>query len=95
MNGEPTWWIYLLGCEDGRTYGGVTNDVKARYKAHVEGKGAKFTRSNPPICILGVKEFATRSEALKAEIELKKLDRDARLQWAKLNPPPAPTRILS
>lgn len=79
----PTrWWLYLLGCRDGRTYAGIALDVDARFEMHLAGKGARFTRSNPPLMILGARCFATRSEALKAEIALKKLDRAQRLQWA-------------
>jgi putative endonuclease len=79
---DPTWWLYLLACADGRTYAGITLDVEARFAMHAEGKGAKFTRSNPPVKVLGVESFATKSEALKAEIALKKLARPERLKWA-------------
>lgn len=78
----PLWWLYLLGCRDGRTYAGIALDVDARFELHLAGKGARFTRSNPPLMILGAQSFATKSEALKAEIALKKLDRSQRLQWA-------------
>ena len=78
----PLWWLYLLGCRDGRTYAGIALDVDARFELHLAGKGARFTRSNPPLTILGAQSFATKSEALKAEIALKKLDRSQRLQWA-------------
>jgi putative endonuclease len=76
------WWLYLLGCRDGRTYAGIALDVDARFATHLAGKGARFTRSNPPLMILGAQSFATKSEAMKAEIALKKLDRAHRLQWA-------------
>jgi putative endonuclease len=78
------WWVYLLVCRDGRTYAGIATDVAARFEAHSRGKGAKFTRSNPPVRVLGTQAFATKSEALKAEAALKKLDRAARLAWARL-----------
>ncbi len=78
------WWVYLLACRDGRTYAGIATDVAARFEAHSRGKGAKFTRSNPPVRVLGSESFATKSEAMKAEAALKKLDRPARLAWAKL-----------
>ena len=78
------WWVYLLACRDGRTYAGIATDVAARFEVHSRGKGAKFTRSNPPISVLGSQAFATKSEAMKAEAALKKLDRPARLAWAKL-----------
>lgn len=81
------WWLYLLVCRDGRTYAGIAIDVAARFAAHRSGKGAKFTRSNPPVRVLGAKAFASRSEALKAEAALKKLDRTGRLSWARECPP--------
>lgn len=76
------WWLYLLACRDGRTYTGIATDVAARFAAHSRGKGAKFTRSNRPVRILGTRAFASKSEALKAEAALKKLDRTAKLAWA-------------
>jgi putative endonuclease len=78
------WWLYLLLCRDGRTYAGIATDVAARFAAHSSGKGAKFTRSNPPVRVLGAQAFASRSEALKAELALKKLDRTAKFAWAQL-----------
>jgi putative endonuclease len=57
-------------------------DVAARFAAHASGKGARFTRSNPPLSILGAQRFATKSEALRAEAALKRLNRAARLEWA-------------
>ena len=77
------WWLYLLGCRDGRTYAGIATDVAARFAAHSRGKGAKFTRGNPPVRILGAQAFASKSAALKAEAALKKLDRTKRLAWAR------------
>lgn len=77
------WWLYLLACKDGRTYAGIAIDVDARFQLHLSGKGARFTRSNPPLEVLGVQSFATRSEALKAEAALKKLPRAERLAWAR------------
>ena len=76
------WWLYLLMCRDGRTYAGIATDVAARFAVHCSGKGAKFTRSNPPVRVLGARAFASKSEALKAEAALKKLDRPQRLVWA-------------
>ena len=77
------WWLYLLVCKDGRTYAGIALDVEARFQLHLSGKGARFTRSNPPVEVLGVQSFATKSEALKAEAALKKLPREERLVWAR------------
>jgi len=80
------WWLYLLLCRDGRTYAGIATDVAARFAAHSNGKGAKFTRANPPVSALGTQAFNTKSEALKAEAALKQLDRPGRLAWAQKFP---------
>ena len=76
------WWLYLLACEDGRTYAGIALDLNARFAAHVAGKGARFTRSNRPVKILGAQAFGSKSAALKAEYVLKQLDRPDKLAWA-------------
>src|SRR4030088_2202498 len=81
------WWLYLLVCRDGRTYAGIATDVAARFVAHSSGKGAKFTRSNLPVRVLGARAFASKSEALKAEAALKKLDRTEKLAWSRKWPP--------
>jgi putative endonuclease len=81
------WWLYLLECRDGRTYVGIATDVTARFAAHSSGTGAKFTRSNPPVRVLGVQPFASKSDALRAEAALKKLHRVQRLAWALRYPP--------
>ena len=70
-------------CRDGRTYAGIAINVVARFAAHSSGKGAKFTRSNPPVRVPGTQAFASKSEALKAEAALKKLDRTEKLAWAR------------
>jgi putative endonuclease len=80
---SKTWWVYLLACRGGRTYAGIAIDVNARFLLHRTGKGAKFTRANPPRKILGAQAFSSRSEALKAEYALKQLDRSAKLAWAR------------
>ena len=77
------WWVYLLACRGRRTYAGVAVDVAARFSLHRSGKGAKFTRANPPLRILGAQAFASQSEAQKAEYALKQLDRAKKLSWAR------------
>ena len=67
------WFVYLIECEDGSIYTGITVDVAARYAMHAKGKGARYTRAHPPARILGVMEFPDRSAASKAEYSLKQL----------------------
>ena len=71
---SPTpWIIYLLECANGKIYTGITTDLEARFRKHVSGKGAKFTRANPPARVLASKLCANRSEASKLEASIKRL----------------------
>lgn len=74
-----TWFIYLLECVDGSLYTGITVDVAARLVAHQTGKGARYTRSHPPRCLLASAPVGTRSAALKAELAIKRLPRNKKL----------------
>jgi len=66
------WFIYILLCKDGSYYTGSTNDVEKRFKDHLEGRGARYTKSHKPVKIIYREEFASKSVALKREAELKK-----------------------
>jgi len=76
------WFLYLIECQDGSIYTGITVDVAARYAAHASGKGARYTRSHPPRRLLAVVEHAGRSEAAKAEHAVKKLTASEKSRYA-------------
>jgi len=67
------WFVYLIECADHSIYTGITTDVASRYEAHVTGKGARYTRSHPPLNLLGAFEFPDRSSALKEEYRIKQM----------------------
>jgi len=63
--------LYILRCADGTLYTGITNDLEKRVKAHEAGKGSKYVRAHLPIKVVHTEEFATKSEAMKREYEIK------------------------
>ena len=67
------WYLYLIECRTGRLYTGITPDLGARFEAHCAGKGALFTRLNPPQRMLAAQPFEGRSAASRAEIQMKGL----------------------
>ncbi len=69
------WFLYLIECRNGALYAGITTDVEARYAKHASGKGAKYTRANPPQRLIGSIAFEDRSSASKAEYKIKQLPR--------------------
>ena len=79
--GKP-WFVYLIECCDGSIYTGITVDVAARYQAHENGTGAKYTRSHPPQRLMAVIEHPDRSSASKAEFAIKKLSASEKRQLA-------------
>ena len=76
-----TYFVYILLTENNTLYCGYTDDVEKRYQAHLDGKGARYTRANKPVKLLWQKEFETKSEALKEEYRIKhKLTREQKLE---------------
>ncbi len=73
-------YIYLLECSDGTLYCGWTNSLEARIVKHNSGKGAKYTRCRTPVKLIYWESFASKSEAMKREIAIKKLTREQKLK---------------
>jgi putative endonuclease len=82
MTPVKPWYLYLIECLDGSIYTGITVDVAARYAAHQSGKGARYTRSHPPRCLLGFERHADRSAAARAECRIKKLSAAEKRSYA-------------
>jgi len=79
------YYVYILLCRDGSYYTGSTNDVEKRFKDHLKGRGARYTKSHKPVKIIYEEKFNTKSEALKRETEIKKLSRNKKEALAQLN----------
>ena len=78
---KSAWLLYLLECENGSYYAGITTDLERRFAEHVFGIGARYTRANAPVRVLAVMAFADRSSASRAEAALKKLPRAEKLEY--------------
>ncbi|MFC4764867.1 GIY-YIG nuclease family protein [Dyella koreensis] len=79
-NDRP-WCLYLIECRDGSLYAGITNDLDARYEAHVAGRGARYTRSHPPLRLIGSRAYADRAAASRAEWEIKQLPKGKKIAY--------------
>jgi putative endonuclease len=75
------WCLYLIECRNGALYAGITNDLQARYAAHVQGRGARYTRANPPLRLIGSRPYADRSSATRAECAIRRLSREGKLRF--------------
>ena len=75
------WCLYLIECANGAWYAGITNRLQHRYEAHAAGRGARYTRANPPRRLVGWRAFADRSSASRAEASIKRLPRERKAAY--------------
>lgn len=73
------YFVYLLECEDGSIYTGITTDVARRFVEHQNGIGSNFTRAKKAKRLLYDEEHPDRSSALKREAEIKKWSREKKI----------------
>jgi len=76
-----TWYLYMVRCNKGQLYTGISTDVARRFAAHASGKGAKFLRGKGPLTLLFQKQVGSHSEALKLELQVKKMSKLAKERW--------------
>ncbi len=79
---SQSWSLYILECKDGSYYTGITNHVENRMEAHKSKKGSKYVASRLPFRLLYQEAVGSHSEALKREIEVKKMSRTKKLALA-------------
>ena len=78
--------LYIVACADGSLYTGIATDVARRVLEHngvkgpgVKGKGAKYTAARRPVRLVYQARYLTRSQALKAELRVKRLTKGQKL----------------
>lgn len=69
------WFVYLARCADGTLYTGIALDVAARIAAHDAGRGARYTRGRGPLALCAVRRCASKGDALRLELAVKRLPR--------------------
>ncbi len=68
------WYVYIVSCNDGTLYTGITTDIERRIGEHNSGKGAaRYTRSRRPVRLVYREAAGSRSEAAKREYRIKQL----------------------
>lgn len=78
---EKKFFVYMLRCSDNSLYTGYTVDsVEKRVQVHNDLEGAKYTRSRLPVKLVYYEEAESRSQALKRELQIKKLTKKEKEQ---------------
>jgi len=77
------WLVYIIECDDGSLYTGITNHLPKRWHAHCNGTGAKFFRSRRPKQVVWCEYSHDRSSASQREYQIKQLSRLQKLDLIK------------
>ena len=85
MNKDSSiWHVYMVRCNDGTLYTGITNDLEKRIEAHNSGKdGARYTRARRPVTLVYSEQVQSKSAAARLECQIKKLRRSKKEILAK------------
>jgi len=72
------WYLYMVRCQDGSLYTGISTAVERRFAQHQGNRdsGSKYLRSRGPLTLVFQKKLGTRSLALKVENKVKKLSKE-------------------
>jgi putative endonuclease len=79
MDDKP-WHLYIVKCNDGKLYTGISNNVEKRIAAHNKGHGCRFTKYRYPVVLKYQEHCGSKSVARCREIEIKKLTRQEKLK---------------
>ncbi len=72
---DKKFYTYIILTENNTLYCGYTDNPKDRYEKHKAGIAAKYTRANKPLKMVYLKEFDSKSEAMKEEYRIKQLSK--------------------
>ena len=73
-------FVYIVACSDGSFYTGWATNVEARVKVHNAGRGSVYCKQRRPVRLVYQEEVATRAEAQKRELAIKRMRRSTKLK---------------
>lgn len=83
MSGLNNWSVYIILCDDGSLYTGVSTDIDRRFREHsATPRGAKYFNGRKPLRVVYSEDGHTRSSAARREAAIKRLSRDSKQRLA-------------
>jgi putative endonuclease len=81
------WYLYLVRCQNGSLYTGISTDVARRFAQHQGegGAGSKYLKSREPLVLVFQKKLGSRSLALGVESKVKKLSKARKEELIRAN----------
>jgi putative endonuclease len=81
------WQVYIVRCADETLYTGIARDVNRRLDEHNHSAlAARYTRARRPVVLVYTEACASRSQALRREIAIKKLSRQDKQRLCQQSP---------
>jgi len=78
------WLVYIIQCNDGSLYTGVTTNLERRVAEHQgDTRGAKYFNGRNPERVVYTETGHTRSSACQREAAIKSLSRPQKLKLLK------------
>lgn len=79
------WYVYMLRCNDGSVYTGVSTDVARRLNEHRRGgaRSARYLRTRRPVEVIFTERVGERAAALSAEYAIKRLEKTQKEELAR------------
>jgi len=77
---DKPWGVYIVRCNDGSLYTGISNNVESRFHDHQSqgARCAKYLRGRAPLKLVFVSVIGSKSEASKVEWEIKHYTRQGK-----------------
>jgi putative endonuclease len=73
------WFVYMVRCADGSIYTGSTTDVARRIDEHNrKPTAAAYTRARRPVVLVYTEACPSRSAAVRRELEIKDMEKEAK-----------------
>lgn len=77
---QAEWVVYILRCDDGSLYTGISTDPERRFREHLETpRGAKYFKGRRPVEIAWREGGHDRGSASRREAAIKRLSRADKL----------------
>ena len=82
------WYVYIVLCEDGSYYTGMTYQLDMRWTQHLSGLGSKYTSKHKPKRVVYLEEYEDLETARRREKQIKgwrreKKEKLIRGEWIK------------
>lgn len=79
------WFLYILRCNNGSLYTGITKDIERRFEEHQsQGKKcSKYLRGKAPLTIVYQSSPLSHEEALKQEMCIKRFSKKEKEEFIK------------